>query len=110
MSKSTWGPLRGVYAVGFMHFGHAGFRRLIQASAGATLRPLKWLRASLERLQEIGRRSLYCFQLHLLFALAASFAGARQWSRGSQELVVLGAIGAFFTLARRNVGAGFFVN
>jgi len=109
-SKATWGPLRAIYTVGFMHFSHLGIRRFLRAAVGSTLRPVKWLSAGLERLQQIGRRSLYCFQLHLLFALAASLLGTRLWSRGSQELVVAGAIGAFFALAKRNVGAAFFAN
>jgi hypothetical protein len=107
IQKVTWGPIRALYSVCLIAVAHEGIRRFLEYSSRVPPRRLL-VRAPLYVLQElerIGRRSLYCFLLHLVFALAASAAAVTLWPHWSQELLVIVTIVLFLELTRRNVAA-----
>lgn len=107
VQKSTWGPLRALYSVCLIVALHEAFRRFLaysartQPSSGVS----RWALRVVEELQRIGGRSLYCFLLHLFFALGASALAVGLWPRWSQELVVPLSLAVFLVMTARNVGA-----
>jgi hypothetical protein len=56
-----------------------------------------------EPLSLLGRKSLYCFIVHLVFALLLAAANAAIWPRWTQEMLAVGSLALVFELARRNV-------
>jgi hypothetical protein len=100
LSKQTFAPLHALYAISFCVFGYAAFRWLVSRESLARGAWASLLRAFCAALETIGRNSLYCFVMHLPFALVASAAYASEWSRSAQNLFTLLAIAGVYLLAR----------
>jgi hypothetical protein len=94
--KQTWAPGRAIYDLGLMLLAYLALRRL-----AATRRPA--LEAATSRLELLGRNSLYCFLVHLPFALLASALRMDARAPWLQELAVAGALVAVYTMARHGL-------
>ena len=111
LGKQTFGPLHALYAIGLVAISYLAINRWLAFSLQSVRSRLTLiLNAVLDALARLGKKSLYSFQVHLLFALAASAAGARAWPSWLQDLLVAGSIVLLYGLVRRDVGMRFIPN
>jgi hypothetical protein len=104
LAKQTFAPIHAVYALGLVVIGYLAIDRLVALASRSSLsRPMSIVNGTLEGLSRLGRKSLYSFQIHLVFALIASAAGVRAWPAWSQDLLVLASIALLHEFARRNL-------
>jgi hypothetical protein len=92
-AKSSWGPLRAVYTCAFLGLGYLVLVRL--TSAGKT-RGIGWLVL-------LGRKSLYCFLVHLPFALLASGLLLPAQPLWLQDVAALLTIAIVYVMAKHDV-------
>lgn len=92
-SKDQWGPLRAVYTCAFLCLAYLLLARLFDA--GKT-RGFGWLAL-------MGRKSLYCFLVHLPMALLAAALLLPRQPLWQQDLAMLATVGAVYLMARYDV-------
>lgn len=103
-SKQTWGPGRALYTLVLLGLAYAALRQWERRAPHARSVVGRALQGCVhEPLRFMGRHSLYCFVMHLPFALLASAAGVEGWPTLFQEAFTAGSVGAVFMLARWQV-------
>jgi hypothetical protein len=91
-SKETLGG--GAIANGFILLAYLALR-----GEGLRLpRVLGWMRL-------MGQKGLYCFIMHLVFALGASTTGTAMWPMYAQEMLTAATLVALYQLAKHDVVA-----
>jgi hypothetical protein len=91
-SKETLGPARWAIATGFIVLAYLALDK-------ARLR----LPAVLGWMNLMGQKGLYCFIMHLVFALAASAIGTVMWPSYAQEILTAATLVALYQLAKHDV-------
>ncbi len=103
-AKVTWGPGRAAYGVGFLFLAYLGLRRVVRPDALAPSAPRRFAEGAVIRpLEMFGRKSLYCFVMHLLFALTASAFSLESYPGWMQETLAVASVVALYAAARRDV-------
>jgi hypothetical protein len=103
LSKETWAPLHAVYAVCIIVLGYALMRRWFEVAAPRNPTLLRLVEVPLGVLETCGKASLYCFVMHLPFALAASAFALVLRPSWQQNLFTLLALLGVYCLARWGV-------
>jgi len=101
LAKETFAPLHALYVVCVITAGYGLLQRWLARPGHAGLRrltehPLKWL-------ETVGKKSLYCFVMHLPFAWLASAFHATTWPASAQLAFTTVAIIAVYVFARLGV-------
>jgi hypothetical protein len=97
-AKPTSGPVRTAYDGGMFMLAYLALARTERSTRGRAVR---------EGVEMLGRKSLYCFVVHLAFALPASAFTIQARSSWLQDAATALAILGLYALARRDVGARF---
>jgi hypothetical protein len=102
-AKPTWAPIRALYTLGLLFVGYVVLRRYLTTETQPSAAKAAIVRYLLTPLEFMGQKSLYCFIMHLAFALTATAFATSSWNFWYQELLVLGSIFGLYALAKKRV-------
>jgi hypothetical protein len=91
--KEAWGPGRALYTLSLLGLGYLCIDWAVRRGRVDAVRPLEVL----------GRKSLYCFLVHLPIALLASALNLQGYAAIVQDLAVLSALAVVYHMARYEV-------